>query len=557
MNPTHPPSSSPDPRAAVPLALLLVAGVLILALHPAAQAQIQTDGAQYFHQDSAFVPDTAEQNDFWGSSLVAGDFNGDGFADLAIGASDEDIFFNSDDAGQVTVIYGTEDGLDPAFGAEVWSRGQGLLTGSLGTDDHFGFSLASGDFNNDMISDLAISVHRSDVVWDSIETSRSGAVFVLYGSGTGLTSLGHQYLHKGTLGIPGGPVLDDSLGFTLSSGDFDGDGIEDLAMGILGHDGAQNDIGGVTLAFGSNDGLVASKQEGEGGRVWTLSDLGYSVSGNESWSSALAAGDFDADGRCDLAAYSPALDSPQALVGAGTVYVVRGSENGLTATGSHFFHQDVPGVSTPAEALDHFGDALAAGDLNGDGIDDLAIGVRDEDLVGDGGATVAHGLVQLLYGSPGLGLSAEGAPIPLTRQILGGGTPGDDDRFGQALSILPSSEEGGASRLVVGAPGQTVDGFAFAGTVYVVESLLMPASIFTQNSGETDGESWVFDWFGSALAGGDFNGDGATDLAIGAPSKNIQGMNDAGAVSVFYGTPVLFSDRFEAGDLQAWSSVSP
>ncbi len=112
--------------------------------------------------------------------------------------------------------------------------------------------------------------------------------------------------------------------------------------------------------------------------------------------------DYNGDGKDDLAIGVVGEDIG-ALVDAGAVNVLYGSGAGLTATGDQLWHQDSPGVLGGAEGGDSFGDALACGDFNGDGFDDLAIGVPLEDI----GAIGNAGAVNVLYGSVA-GLTASG-----------------------------------------------------------------------------------------------------------------------------------------------------
>src|SRR5262245_45765207 len=123
-----------------------------------------------------------------GAGVAKGDFNGDGFADLAVGSPFENVS-NVDDAGAVHVLYGSASGLT-ATNNQLWS--EAVIPSGSGPEpsDQFGTALASGDFNGDGYSDIAIGVPRQDC----FSESNCGAVHVLYGSSTGLTTTGRQYL---------------------------------------------------------------------------------------------------------------------------------------------------------------------------------------------------------------------------------------------------------------------------------------------------------------------------------------------------------------------------
>ena len=142
--------------------------------------------------------------------------------------------------------------------------------------------------------------------------------------------------------------------------------------------------------------------------------------------SATVRADFNGDGRADLAVGAPFEEdagSPY-YEDTGAVNVLYGTASGLSASGNQLWHQDSAGILDVAELGDDFGSALAAGDFNGDGRADLAVGVHAEDV---GGVAVA-GAVNVLYGTAS-GLSASG------NQLWHQNSPGveEDDRFGRAL----------------------------------------------------------------------------------------------------------------------------
>ena len=127
----------------------------------------------------------ADQFDRFGNSLATGDFNGDGKDDLAIGVADEDVG-TIGDAGGVEVIYGSSAGLSATSprADQFWTQDSLDINDHADPGDAFGFSLASGDFNNDGRDDLAIGVPFESV--GSIPSA--GGIEVIYGSSGGLSA---------------------------------------------------------------------------------------------------------------------------------------------------------------------------------------------------------------------------------------------------------------------------------------------------------------------------------------------------------------------------------
>ncbi len=386
----------------------------------------------------------------------------------------------------------------------------------------------TGDFNGDGRDDLAIGVGNESIG----AILGAGAVNVIYGSSSGLTSTGDQIWHQNTAGIKGGSETNDNFGSALAAGDFNGDGRDDLAIAVMNESiGTIAGAGAVNIIYGSSSGLTAT-----GDQIWHQNTAGIKGGSetNDNFGSALAAGDFNGDGRDDLA-IAVMNESIGTIAGAGAVNIIYGSSSGLTATGDQIWHQNTSGIKGGSETNDNFGSALAAGDFNGDGRADLAIGVRNESI----GTIAGAGAVNILCGSSS-GLTATGDQIwhQNTAGIKGGSET--NDSFGSALAAGDFNGDGRAD-LAIGVRNESIGTIAGAGAVNILcgSSSGLTATgdqIWHQNTAGIKGGAEANDSFGSALAAGDFNGDRRTDLAIGEPIESIGSILGAGAVNVIYGS---------------------
>lgn len=460
------------------------------------------------------------------------DYNEDWYGDLAIGVPGEAIGAVTS-AGAVNTLYGASSGLTTLHN-KLWAQGSDGLTDAAEALDQFGWVLAAGDLNGDGYQDLAVGVME-----DVGTAVNAGAVHVIYGRAAGLSAAGNQLWHQGSPGMDGAAESSDWFGQALAVGDFNGDGCGDLAVGVPGEDvGSVNDAGAVQIIYGAPAGLAAA-----GNQLWDQDSAGLlgMVEVGDSFGSALAAGDFDADGYADLAVGVPWEDvgSP-AIVDAGAVQILYGSSAGLRAVDNQLWQQDSTGLADSAEANDHFGQDLAAGDFNGDGHADLAVGISLEDVGSP--AVVDAGAVQVLYGGNS-GLSASGSQF--WHQNITGmvGTIETSDLFGSALAAGDFDGDNHVD-LAIGVVGEDVGSPAIpqAGAVQIIyggSTGLHAAGnqLWSQDSSGIVDSAEDNDYFGSALAAGDFDGDGYLDLAVGIPLEDVgsPAVMDAGAVQVIYG----------------------
>ncbi len=475
---------------------------------------------------------------FGAAVSTAGDVNGDGYADVIVGAP----FYNNGqtDEGAARLYLGSSTGLDTAYDNHDEGNDAGAQFGkSVGT---------AGDVNGDGYTDVIVGAP-----YYTNDSTDEGAAFVWYGSATGISSSRDWYdegdatdawfgYSVGTagdvngdgysdivVGAPGknsssgstfayygGPAsLDDTAGWTkrsnlenahfghsvASAGDIDADGFADVIVGAPQWDGGQTLEGAAFLYLGTGSGLSSSPSWSKESNQ-ANAEFGWSVS---------SAGDVNGDGYDDVIVGSPYDEKSILHEDEGLVYVYLGSSSGLETTPDWYKDSDDPGAL--------FGYSVgAAGDVNGDGYGDIIVGAPfyDSGETDEGGAWVYKGSATGIQNAP----------------IWHGEPDQEDAEFGYAVDTAGDINADGYSDVIVGAPywdnGQNNEGGAwvFLGSRYGVSD---------SYKWRNDGDQIAANYGAAVGTAGDVNGDGRSDIIVGAPGMDNTYENE-GEAFVYHST---------------------
>ncbi|MBN2393250.1 MAG: FG-GAP repeat protein [Anaerolineae bacterium] len=435
----------------------------------------------------AFDLDWTQEGNNTGDQLgyavgTAGDVNGDGFADVIVGAPNDVVV--ADKVGIAYVFHGSAGGLSDSLHPDRTVAGtKGSLFGSaVGT---------AGDVNNDGYDDVIVGAPKYKN--PNIATGTQGAAFVFYGSSDGLVEMPEWSLI--------GEQKDSELGIAVdTAGDVNGDTYDDIIIGADKYSNGEDLEGMIYVFLGAASGLTTT-------RVVTVDInqanalFGFSVG---------AAGDVNDDGYDDILVGAPGYNISGTL-DAGAVFVFYGATDGISTT-----YTAIYGDQSDAR----YGHAVSsAGDVNGDGCDDIIVGapLYDKDTLDSAGAAFVY-----------LG-SATGMLTTPHRQLYGDGIGA---QFGTAVGAVGDTNQDDYADVIIGAPHATYDQDD-EGAVYVYLGSLSGLSTSYVWRGEGNKNEPMY---GSAVgSAGYVNDDSFVDIIVGAPDYKTE-TEPRGRALVYLGT---------------------
>ena len=488
--------------------LFAAVAIALMGITSAALAQVllpDNDAHLVLNGDSDDLSDPTVTNQLGNRVASAGDFNGDGLDDVIVtDPSDE----HATGRGSAYIYFGGASGVlfDPDATADVVLRGFGQFPSAVAS---------AGDFNGDGLSDVVVG-------WavDSRITSAAGSALVFFGR----QQASQLVLDANDADIVITGRLNGNLGTSVDGlGDYDGDGLADIVISEFAHQTGSVCDTRAYVVFGrptASQIVLDAAAESDVVIQSGVCNTGFGLS-------ASSAGDFDGDGLGDVIV--GAFSTP----GGGAAYIFYGGRSGMIDEAESQADVVLEGEISGQGGNVQFGLSVAsAGDMNGDGLGDVVVGDNFYFAgAGAGGAFVFFG------GHTGVVSSTD---ADLIVGMSGDATAGDLAELGRSVASAGDFNDDGLSDVIVGAAGVQCEGCTdLAGAAYIFFG--PRTGVFSDPEVDADvvfhGQD-VLDVFGRSVAtAGDFDGDGASDVVIGATGDDNTPGTNSGAAYVFRGSP--------------------
>ena len=466
-----------------------------------------------------------------GTSVAsAGDVNNDGYSDVIVASVKYDDTYV--DEGVVYIYHGGANGLGntPAI----------VLKGGIATGQgasNFGTSVSSaGDLNGDGFSDIIIGAPD----YDNGGANR-GAAFIYYGSSTGITTTGSSILS--------GINPNDNFGISVAgAGDVNGDHYSDLIIGAQGYDvaAANDERGAAFIYFGNNTGISSGSSPSQvlqGPDVANETGTWYFNNPDLFGAVVAGAGDVNGDGYSDVLVAASQYEEGTGDNAAddrdeGAVYVYHGSVSGLAASPAIVLQGNRDQVK--------FGYSMGtAGDVNGDGYSDIVVSAPDYSIyAGNGGTVPQYGGAVFIFSGSASGITGAVTNAGINGVTLYGNVP--FQRFGTSVRCAGDVNGDGFADIIIGATtydnnraadgtasgGITGNTFIFYGRAGIMVGFINSANTILLNIQSPQSAA---DFGASVASAGDINGDGFSDVIVGAGTYDNGAATNAGSVYAYNG----------------------
>ncbi|OGZ34600.1 MAG: hypothetical protein A2Y98_00340 [Candidatus Portnoybacteria bacterium RBG_19FT_COMBO_36_7] len=409
----------------------------------------------------------SETGALFGRSVSSGDFNGDGYRDMLIGSASSTLE-------KVYIYFGSENGIRSTSTPDVI-----LEYPEADTYAYFGDSVSSGDFNGDGYDDALVGAYQSDN-----PGADEGAAYIFFGSSQMATPDATADIELNY------PEADTTayFGYSVSSGDFNGDGYDDALVGAYRSNNPGADEGAAYIFFGSSQ-MSSPDDTADIELNYPEADAGY-------FGKSVFSGDFNGDGYDDALVGADSSDNPGA--GEGAAYIFFGSSQMSSPDDTADIELNYP----EADTYTYFGKSVSSGDFNGDGYDDALVGADSSDNPG-----ADEGAVYAFYGGQNRAASVSAADKNYECPSASGSVC-SGAQFGQSTATGDFNGDGFLDMLVGNASSTLGKVFVFLGSDGIHPATTTPVILQSPDSGAN--------YFGYRVSSGDFNGDGYDDALVGA-----------------------------------------